>query len=67
MQPPPPIAPRGVTVGIAVQLFGLAVGILGLSLGSVENYFSTPPPNPVVTAVGAAIVFVGLLLHIARI
>ncbi len=68
MQPAPAKPTRGVTVGIAVELFGITVTVFGVgaSYTSVAggNFFS---PDPPIMALGVLIVLIGLILHIARV
>lgn len=58
--------PRGFTVGAGVELFGIAVAILGVTVP-----FSTGGPtttgNPIIAGMGAFIVLVGLVMHVARV
>lgn len=68
MQAPQSKPPRGVTIGIAVELFGIAFAMFGLSAqytGVAGGQFWSA--NPTLVAIGATIAFAGLLLHIARI
>jgi hypothetical protein len=68
MQPTQTKAPRGVTIGIAVELFGLTVAILGLGAtytGGTGAQFFTPDPR--ILVVGVLIGLIGLILHIVRI
>ena len=67
--PPTPASPRGVTIGIAVELFGIAVALVGVASGTL--YFSgggpVYQPNVGISALGGLIAMIGLVLHIARV
>ena len=65
MQALQPKPPRGVPVGIAVELFGIAFAVFGLSLQYTTGG-PTTTGNPLIAGLGAWIVFVGLILHIWR-
>lgn len=68
MQPPQPKPPRGVTIGIGVELFGLGVAMFGLASSYTGvaggNFWS---PNPNIVGLGVLISLVGLVLHIVRV
>jgi len=68
MQPTRATPPRGVTIGIAVELFGLTVAIFGLGAtytgGTGAQFFT---PNPPIMGVGVLIGLIGLILHVVRI
>jgi hypothetical protein len=59
--------PRGVTIGVAVELFGIAVALFGLSSLYGYGAGSTVVGNPLIAGLGALIALGGLILHIARI
>ncbi len=68
MQPSQPRPPRGFTIGIAVELFGIVVAIFGTGAtytGVAGGQFFTP--NPIITGIGVVIVLIGLVMHIARV
>lgn len=64
----PRILPRGFTYGAGVELFGIAVTILGLAAGSVSYWSGVPvyTPNASVAYFGAFIALLGLVMHSAR-
>jgi hypothetical protein len=59
---------RGVTIGIGLELLGIAVAILGLATGTL--YFAGSgvayQPNATVAGLGVLIALIGLGLHAAR-
>ncbi len=59
---PVPQPVQGVTLGIGVELFGIAVAIVGVAVG-IEPYENGVP----IAIFGAVIAFIGLLLHEVRI
>ncbi len=68
MQPPqvrPP--PRGVSIGIGVELFGIALAGFGLSLPYGYGVGITVTGNPIVTGLGVLATLFGLVMHIARV
>lgn len=67
--PPARPGPRGVTVGIGVELFGIALAVFGLAAGQVSYSAAGAVfvPNPWVPFLGVAVAFAGLLLHVGRV
>jgi hypothetical protein len=59
--------PRGVTIGIAVELFGIALTAWGVTLEYGYGAGITVTGNPVVAGLGVLIALGGLVMHIARI
>lgn len=67
MQPPQVKPPRGVTIGIAIELFGIALAVLGLTLEYGYGAGITVTGNPVVAGLGVLVALGGLVMHIARV
>ncbi len=66
MLPSQPKPPRGFTVGAGIELFGIALGIFGLTVP-----YSTGGPavngSPIISGLGVIIALFGLVMHIARV
>jgi hypothetical protein len=67
MQPPQLKPPRGVTIGIAVELFGIALAVFGLTLDYGYGTGITVRGNPVVAGLGVLVALLGLVMHTARV
>lgn len=59
-----PRSPRGVTVGIAVQLLGIAIGIFGLGAQLSGFTYGLYTPDPTILELGVVVAVFGLALHI---
>lgn len=67
---PRPVPAGGVSNGIAVELFGIAVALVGLASGYLSfggGGAIAYQPNALITGVGALIAFIGLVMHAARV
>ncbi len=64
MQPAKPS--RGFTIGAGLELLGIGIAIFGLT-APYSTGGPTTQGSPVVSGLGAIVVLVGLLLHIARV
>jgi hypothetical protein len=67
MQPPQLKPPRGVSIGIAVELFGIALAVFGLTLEYGYGAGITVTGNPMVAGLGVLAALLGLVMHIARV
>jgi len=67
MQPPQVKPPRGVTIGLAVELFGIALAVWGVTLQYGLPAGINVTGNPVVAGLGVLVALFGLVMHIARV
>lgn len=58
--------PRGFTIGVAVELFGIAIAVLGVASPYGTGAGLTSAGNPIIAGLGVGIALVGLVMHIAR-